>query len=165
MSEHRPAQFFFGYDLRELARKPSSSDPYVGPLDDWPPHITAFPPVDQKPGESPEPVFRTVRDIVASMSPIVVKRLHEAYFDDGKIVTVLGDMDAIHYALVGIVHAHGYGGRYKKEFTGLNYNAHVSHGKDGWVPPDTFAVTSLTAYRRTEDNKKLAFARYEFGDR
>ena len=38
----RPPMFYFGYDLRQLPPNPDGSDPYVGPLEDWPQHITVF---------------------------------------------------------------------------------------------------------------------------
>lgn len=158
----RPPSFFFGYDLRTLAPLPDGSDPYVALLDDWPQHITAFPPVTELPGISPEPLFADVREIVhRSPVPIVVPS-HDALFASEQKVTVFDDLRHIHYALLGAVTAYGYADQYPAEYAGTDYNAHTSH-MEGIVPPSApIALTGLSVWRRNSAGQKYTFARYKF---
>ena len=165
MNEKNTPSFFFGFDLRRIPPSANGGDPYIGAVDDWPQHITLFPPTKELEGTTPEPLFDAVADIASRSTPLIVMPQYEAYFQGDTQVTVFDNLRHIHYALLGAVHAYGYGSQFPDTYTGRNYNAHTSHMEGLITPTEAIALTGLSVFRKNEQGSKYVFARYKLGTR
>lgn len=156
--------FFVGCDLRRFDRAPGKISPYLGKLAAWPPHITLLPPVTELEDRLPDDVFGEFAEIAKRTQPIRVRPVREVYFDAETPVTVIEDLRVLHYALVGVLHAYGYDGRYPEAFAGRGYNAHTSHLDGSIIPVENRTLDSMTIFRRSGDTM-LAAQRLEFEGR
>lgn len=154
MSEFRN-KFFIGHDLRRLSLLSNGADPYVGPLpgNKYPEHLTIVPPVLEKsPGET-EKIIREIARIASTMNPFDVRPTGDASFNGQVMVTLVDGLDALHYAMLGILETHGYTDLYDHQFVGPNYDAHTSH-LEGVLPPrELIHVDHISIFRSIDGFK------------
>lgn len=142
----------------DSCRTQMGGDPYVGPPEDWPQHITAFPPTLELPTQSPKTLFSDVADIANRTKIITISPSYDAFFNPKTHVTVFGNLRHIHYAPLGAVLAHEYRGQFSEKFTGMNYNAHTSHLDGTIAPSETIAITALSIFHRGPSGEKYTLA-------
>ena len=160
---NRPPTFFLGCDIRKLEHERGQTDPYIGPTDEWPSHITLLPPVTELNGAPPEDVFAEFEAIARRTSPMQVRPIRDAYFGDGEtLVTVVEDLKILHFALIGVLHSYGYDGSYPDQFTGKRYNAHTSRVPGDLAPHDAIVLDSMSIFRK-KDGRKYIQERLRFG--
>ena len=101
--------FFFGSDLRRLPQEPDQADLYIGRVEDWPAHITVFPPVRTSDSGLIDSVATEVRRAMTEIQPFTVLPVGEALFGEerDRRVTLVNKMRLAHYAIMGIVFDHG----------------------------------------------------------
>jgi len=149
--------FFVGCDIRRLEYHSGQTDPYIGPVENWPAHITLIPPITERLDESPEDVFRAFRAVGARTSPMMVRAIRDAHFgENGEVlVTVVEDLMVLHFAMLGMLHAYGYDKRYPEQFTGRHFNAHTSRNTGSLPPAAAITLDSMSVFRRKNGQKYI----------